>query len=48
MRLVIIRHGETDWNLEKKVQGSDSSRLTEKGLSQASKIKKYFDDELSF
>lgn len=34
-RLYLLRHGESDWNLSGKVQGSKDSELTEKGISQA-------------
>ncbi len=33
--LYIIRHGETDWNLQGKVQGKQDSQLTKLGLKQA-------------
>ncbi|KAL1504108.1 hypothetical protein AB1Y20_010518 [Prymnesium parvum] len=36
VRIVLIRHGETVWNIEGRVQGSEDSPLTEKGLLQAS------------
>ena len=31
----IVRHGQTDWNVEKRIQGSLGSNLTEIGISQA-------------
>ncbi len=31
----IIRHGETEWNVKKKLQGHADSPLTEKGINQA-------------
>lgn len=34
-RVVIVRHGETTWNLEGKRQGHSDSALTDKGLAQA-------------
>ena len=42
MKLYLIRHGETDWNLEKRIQAPSSSHLTEKGKEQALLWKKYF------
>lgn len=42
MQIYFIRHGETDWNLAKKVQGPQSSHLTEKGKLEAKGIKDYF------
>ena len=43
-RLYLTRHGETEWNLNRKVQGSLDSNLTQKGIMQATKLGKYFDD----
>lgn len=40
-RLYLTRHGETQWNLIGKVQGSLNSDLTEKGILQATKLGKY-------
>jgi phosphoserine phosphatase len=34
-KLLITRHGETQWNLEKRFQGSGDSPLTENGIRQA-------------
>lgn len=34
-RLVLVRHGETTWNAEKRMQGQLDSSLNERGLSQA-------------
>ncbi len=35
MKLFITRHGETDWNVQKRVCGHSESQLTERGHSQA-------------
>ncbi|QUI23783.1 histidine phosphatase family protein [Vallitalea pronyensis] len=43
-RLFITRHGETEWNLERRVQGSRDSKLTKKGIMQAKKLGKYLAD----
>ena len=32
--VVLIRHGETEWNLQKRMQGHLNSRLTKWGESQ--------------
>jgi phosphoglycerate mutase (EC 5.4.2.1) len=34
-RIILTRHGETEWNIERRVQGRLDSPLTEKGLNQA-------------
>ncbi len=35
MKIYFIRHGETDWNVENKIQGSNDIELNENGVSQA-------------
>lgn len=35
MKLYLVRHGETDWNLENKIQGQTDTELNEKGRRQA-------------
>ena len=37
-RFVVVRHGETHWNLEARIQGHGDSVLTERGLAQAGAI----------
>jgi phosphoserine phosphatase len=40
-RVIIVRHGQSSYNAEKRIQGrSDASRLTEKGRSDASQVGK--------
>ncbi|MDD2235479.1 MAG: histidine phosphatase family protein [Desulfitobacteriaceae bacterium] len=34
-RIILTRHGETEWNIERRVQGRLDSPLTKKGLTQA-------------
>lgn len=40
MRLYIIRHGQTDWNIEKKIQGRQDIPLNERGRYQAECLSK--------
>ena len=44
--IIIIRHGQTVWNLQKKKQGHKNSKLTLKGVSQAIKIANFFNRKL--
>lgn len=41
MRLFLVRHGETDWNLEGRFQGQRDTKLSEKGRGQARKVALY-------
>jgi broad specificity phosphatase PhoE len=45
MRITTIRHGETDWNLERKPQGSCDTELNATGLAQAERLAKRLADE---
>ena len=38
MRLYLVRHGETDWNIENRIQGQTDTELNEKGRQQADKL----------
>lgn len=38
MQLTLIRHGETFWNKEKRVQGITDIELSETGIDQARKL----------
>lgn len=38
MNLYVVRHGETIWNVEKKVQGITDIPLTENGIKQAEEL----------
>jgi len=35
LNIYLIRHGETEWNIEKRLQGWQDSNLTEKGIEDA-------------
>ena len=38
MKIFLVRHGETDWNLEGKIQGSCDIELNETGIKQAEEL----------
>ena len=40
MTFYFVRHGETDWNVQKKIQGTTDVPLNEKGLQQAMELAK--------
>jgi len=42
-RLYLTRHGETEWNLEGRMQGSKNSNLTGKGMEQAIQLGKWLE-----
>lgn len=44
MKLYIVRHGQTIWNKEGRMQGAKNSNLTEKGISEAKKLNKFIKD----
>ena len=39
-KIILMRHGQTEWNLEKRFQGSGDSPLTDEGLQQAVLVSK--------
>lgn len=46
MRLILVRHGETYWNKERRVQGGDSDiELNDVGLEQSGKLVAFLKDE---
>ena len=46
MKLILVRHGETYWNHEKRVQGGDADiELNETGLAQARKVAAFLKNE---
>ena len=44
MRIYLVRHGETIWNTEGRIQGWKNSNLTEKGIEDAKALGKYLRD----
>jgi len=42
-RLYLTRHGQTEWNLEGRMQGSKNSNLTSKGIEQAMQLGKWLE-----
>ena len=45
MRLIFIRHGETDWNVHKKIQGCTDIPLNEMGIIQAESLGRQLEKE---
>lgn len=39
MKLLIVRHGQTDWNLKGKAQGRTDTKLNKTGIKQAEEIR---------
>ena len=38
MKLTVVRHGETNWNKERRIQGQIDVPLNAKGVAQASAV----------
>jgi len=48
MRVVVVRHGETDWNLNGRMQGHAPVPLNETGRQQADRVGRYLGREYAF
>jgi probable phosphoglycerate mutase len=44
-KLILVRHGETDWNVEGRIQGHQDIALNELGLAQADAVGRRLRDE---
>jgi probable phosphoglycerate mutase len=44
MRLILVRHGETVWNAERRLQGHADAPLSKRGVEQAQRAAKFFLD----
>ena len=42
-KLYVVRHGQTDWNVQKLLQGATDIELNEEGIKQAEELSKKLD-----
>lgn len=43
MKLVLIRHGSTDWNVERRMQGSTDVPINDQGREEAARLKPFLE-----
>ena len=49
MKIYIIRHGQTDWNVQRKIQGTSDIELNSTGIKQSEEARKIVKElELDF
>lgn len=48
VKIYFVRHGETQYNIEKRIQGFCDSPLTDRGISQAKSVGKGFLEDIEF
>ena len=41
MKIYLVRHGQTDWNYQKKIQGQQDVYINEQGIRQAENLARY-------
>lgn len=44
MKIYLTRHGETEWNLEKRMHGHKNANLTQRGIEEAKKLGKSLEE----
>jgi broad specificity phosphatase PhoE len=45
-KIYLVRHGQTDWNKDRRVQGWTDIKLNKEGVKEAKKIGEYFKDKV--